>query len=60
MGNNDKIRLTNDEIRNGHYLELDNELYKLKKDLKRKLLRLYIVSFVIFVLICLFYLFIKI
>jgi len=57
MKNDKEIRMTNEEIRNRHYLEFDNKLYELDKDLKRKLYRVYIVGFVMFVLICLFYVF---
>lgn len=54
MENNERISLTNDEIRNRHYLDRDNKLYELQLDLKKKLRRLYIIASIIFVLICVF------
>jgi hypothetical protein len=52
----DEIRRHDDEIRDRHRQELDKVHTELDRDLKRKLRRLYIVSFIVFVLMCIFYL----
>lgn len=55
MGNYDEIRRRDDEIRDKYYQELRKTHEALNKDLNRKLRRLYIGGFIIFVLMCILY-----